>query len=140
MNTYLCNHCLSLIRGFMFSCHANSRSFHSNQFVISFLVGLQNIPLITISRSWQWNHLLTCLLCAWVVRPKVWFNYDQQTHQTLYLFGITLLAQMKSHPRYLLGLQEPGFYSSKGKGGRYSSHCSFFYLMYVYNYYKDSSQ
>jgi hypothetical protein len=33
-----------------------------------------------------------------------------------------LLVQMKSHSRYLWGLQEPGFCSGKGMGGKHSVH------------------
>ena len=58
LNTYLCNHCSSLIQGFLFSPQKNYCSFLSIHSIISFLVGLQNIPSITDSGSWQQNHLL----------------------------------------------------------------------------------
>jgi hypothetical protein len=77
------------------------------------------------------------LVYAWVVRPKVQLKCDQKTLKTLTLSTSPACPDEVS-PRYLLGLQEPGFCSSKGKGGRRcESLFLILYLKYILDYYLD---
>jgi hypothetical protein len=58
---------------------------------------------------------------------------DQQNPSDTSPFGITYM-QMKSHLRYLLGLQEPSFCSSEGMGDDNIFHSYLFFLCNIILY------